>query len=136
MMLHQILILTSYVLVCQKLELTGNSLASLPAELSRLTYLKELLLNINEFTTVPVSVLSGLTGLKTIDLSQQVAPQYHYPPVDSVFLIPTPLLPMLHPGLVKLDLRQRKPWDSVSLFHLGDALAAVADRSPPLTLLL
>jgi hypothetical protein len=74
--------------------------------------------------------------LKTIDLSQQHKPRYRFISVDPAFEIPTPLLPIVHPGLVKLDLRQRKPWDSVSLFHLGDALAAVADRSPPLTLLL
>ncbi len=112
-------------------------MSSLPAELSSLGNLKELLLNGNDFTTAPLSVLSGLTALTAIDLSQQHAPTYYWDGGQvHTFEVTSPLLPILHPGLVKLDLRQRRPWDSGSLFHLGRALDAVADRNPPLTLLI
>jgi hypothetical protein len=122
----------------QRLDVSGKTMKSLPDELSGLKGLKELLLNGNAFTTVLVSVLSGLTALMTIDLSQQHARQpmflWECGPYQP-FEVTCPLLPMLHPGLVKLDLRQRMPWDSVSMFHLGDAMAALADRNPHLTLL-
>ncbi len=115
----------------QKLDLSDNILGSLPDELSRLGNLKELLLRWNKLQAVPVSVLSALTALKNIDLSQQ-----HMARLDvEICRVASPLLPILHPGLLMLDLRQpqRKPWDSGSLFHLECAMAAVADSNPLLT---
>jgi hypothetical protein len=61
---------------------------------------------------------------------------------EQLFKITSPLLPILHPGLLLLDLRQSRhnethqevsapfKWDPVSLFHLGQAVITVADRRP------
>ncbi len=105
-------------------------MTSIPHELSSLGNLKELLLNENRLPEPPLSVLRAMTSLKTIDLSYQGRGE------DPVFTIPSPLLPILHPGLVELDLRQSHKsgapieWDTVSLFHLGRAMVEVADRTP------
>jgi hypothetical protein len=123
------------VFVCQWLDLSHNNLASLPAQLSTLGNLKGLLLQCNDLEVVPVSVLSGLTALTKVDLSQQHAPSEFDERNGETFQVSAPLLPILHPRLVKLCLRQRKPWDSVSLFHLGRAMTAVEKRNPYLTML-
>jgi hypothetical protein len=85
----------------------------------------------NLFVEPPVSVLSHLTALNNIDLS--VLFNFHGNPT---FRIPSPLLPILHPGLVKLDLRHiGLKWDAISLCHVGRALVEVADRKPVPSLL-
>ncbi len=124
--MQQLSTLSKYVLVPQKLDLDCNMLTSLPYELTRLAKLKELLLSHNFFCEFPISVLSGLTTLTQIDMSTQV------PDGKPRFNIKAPLLPVLHPGLVELDLDQlqRHEWDPVSFFHLGRAVAEVADRRP------
>jgi hypothetical protein len=109
-----------------------NRLHGLPDQLSSLGNLKELLLNGNDLTTVPVSILKGLTALKTLDMSYQFNPNAE----ASSFEVSSPLLPILHPGLVKVDLRQRVKWGPISLFHLGCALGVVANRRPIPTVLL
>jgi hypothetical protein len=111
--------------VWQRLDIGYNCLDSLPDELSNLWNLNALSLQSNNFHTVPVSVLSGLTGLKTVYVDYQDRWQR-----DPNFKIASPLLPILHPGLVYLSLRHNTPWDPVSLFHLGGAVAEVADRDP------
>ncbi len=87
--------------------------------------LKELVLRSNEFTTLPVSPLSGCTALTHLCLSCQ----------RTGFQVSSPLLPVLHPGLVLLGLGgQVEKWDDMSLFHFGRAMVEVADRLPMLTL--
>jgi hypothetical protein len=120
----------------------GNNLCSLPDELSSLRNLKKLVLRANNFAEPPVHVLSGLTAITSIDLQYQGRPGN--PPAPT-FKIPSPLLPILHPGLVKLVVRQETfdhsimaslpiPWDDLSLSHLGRALAHVADRKLGVTI--
>ncbi len=140
-----------------------NRLVGIPDELSSMTNLKQLEAN-NRLPTVPVSALRGITALTCIRLESQNCswPSVHVeePHVEGpMFKITSSLLPILHPRLVKLDLRQpryRRPsfllppagevnaaepdwvlfkWDAVSMFHLGRALIAVGDRKPPPTLL-
>ncbi len=103
--------------------------------MSNLVNLQELLLHDNYLDKAPVSVLRQLTALRTIDLS--VNCHYHNFEEDLVFQVPSSLLPILHPGLVMLDLRQKlrnlahpHRWDPLSLFHLGRAVSEVSDRIP------
>jgi hypothetical protein len=140
-------------MVSQKLDVSWNGLPSLPHELSRLGNLKELVAHNNCLPTVPVSVLMGMTALTDVDLHHNC---WRGSVEEPMFKIPSPLLPILHPGLLKLDLRayaykedftvaptgqvtvhHRVPfeWDSVSLFHLARATVEVADRRPRPTLL-
>jgi Leucine-rich repeat (LRR) protein len=122
----------------QKLDVTGNKLTSLPDELSSLRNLEHLVLQENHITIVPVSVLEGLTALTFLDLSLQFGDDYpHITPAGEdpqLLEIPSSLLPILHTGLLTLDMQQTLSWDSVSLSHLGNALAAAKAKSPPLTL--
>ncbi len=118
----------------QGLDLQINSLTSLPDHLSNLGKLKNLLLTRNKFQEVPVSALRGLTALRKVKLGEQVPPGAA-PIPGWICKVTSSLLPIIHPGLVKLDLRQDEAWDSVSLFHLGGAMAAVANRTPHLELL-
>ncbi len=104
----------------------------LPDELSGLANLKELLANNNQFEECPVSILSSLTALNTVDLSHQHSLRTFTE--MRIFEVPS-LLPMLHPGLVKLDLRQHLvEWTPESLHHLENAAAASAAMKPPATL--
>jgi Leucine-rich repeat (LRR) protein len=125
-------------IVFQKLDVSGNRMTSISSDLSVLKNLKELNLNDNHMSEIPVDVLKCLTAPTFIDLSIQFGP-VHKPLAPGeelpVLKIPSSLLPILHPGLLKLDLQQRLSWDPLSQAHLGCALAAVADRVPPLTLL-
>jgi hypothetical protein len=114
------------VFVSQKLDLDCNMLTGLPAEFTSLGGLKKLLLSHNSFYEFPVSILSALTALTLIYMSNQV----HWEADDPLFEINAPLLPVLHPGLVKLGLHQGHEWDPASLFHLGRAVVEVADRVP------
>jgi hypothetical protein len=120
-------VLTRSGCVSQKLNLRLNSLVSLPHELSSLQNLKELQMSCNEFLTLPVSALSGMTALNMLQCTSSAA----------AFQVTSSLLPILHPGQVELDLSQgpRHSWDSVSLFHLGRAMLEVAERRPVPTLL-
>jgi Leucine-rich repeat (LRR) protein len=124
----------------QKLDISQNGLVSLPDELSSMGNLKELHTGDNCLSRVPVSALRGMTALTSINLSFNGCREGN---AKGVFQITSPLLPILHPGLVLLDLRQsryegthqevtreRYVWNPVSLFHLGRALIAVADRRP------
>ncbi len=123
-------------LFLQRLDISSNHLHSLPDELSILRNLHELTLMGNVFPQAPISVLSRMTALHGIDLSGQL----RYAQDESLaFKVRAPLLPILHPGLVQLDLRQQRfvphskelrprRWDGLSLCHLGRALADVADR--------
>ncbi len=83
----------------------------------------------NFLLKVPVSVLSAMTALKTIDVSYQQPPGVGMGKIR----VTASLLPILHPGLVKLDL-QRRPaygmWDAASWVHLRCALDAVKSREP------
>ncbi len=100
-------------------------------------------MHFNKFIAVPVSALSGMTALNTVDLSFQFTRESGA--TTWTLQITSPLLPILHPGLITLDLRQtseetaRMPhqhsWDSVSLFHLGRAMLEVAEKRPVPTLL-
>jgi hypothetical protein len=109
-------------------------LCSLPEGLSTLVKLKKLQLRGTAFREPPISVLSHLTALNTIDLSLDYA--HNDTTAGIAFSIPSPLLPILHPGLVKLDLRHKGlKWDPISQCHLGRALADMADRKPVPTLL-
>jgi hypothetical protein len=123
--------------VRQELDLRRNGLSTLPHELSSLGKLNVLRLGLNKFCEVPVSTLSLMTALNTIDFSYNSTKCG-----EQIFKVPSSLLPILHPGLVKLDLRQYVAWSEVpwkwdanSLFHLGRALVEVADRKPRPTLL-
>ncbi len=119
--------------VPQKLDVSSNQLICLPGELSKLRNLRELLANNNELSQCPVSILSSLTALTTVDVSHQHGPRTF--DASLVFDVPS-LLPMLHPGLVKLDLRQHlEEWTPDSLHHLACAEAAVGAMRPPPTLL-
>jgi hypothetical protein len=77
-----------------------------------------------------------MTALDTIDLS------YQQEILESPFEVPSTLLPILHKGLVLLDLRQdldepafvSTKWDPISLFHLGQAVIDVSTRVPVPTL--
>jgi hypothetical protein len=112
-----------------------NSIRDLPEELSSLGNLKNLDASYNRFTTVPVRALIGMTALNTIDLSKQ-GPLTIYPEDGEklVFEVPGPLLPILHPGLVLLDLLQdgRITWDDTSKFYLATAHDAHLGRNPHL----
>jgi hypothetical protein len=92
--------------------------------------LRELVLKQNMFREPPISVLSRVTALKCVDLSYQ-APGQDAP---AVFKVPSSLLPILHPGLVKLDLYQGfyhpEKWDALSLLHLRRAIKEVSSRRP------
>jgi hypothetical protein len=110
----------------KKLGLSDNYLRSLPDELSSLSKLEGLDLSGNFLPGVPISVLSSLTALTSICIASQDTWEEGSP----LFRVPSPLLPILHPGLELLALFQAHPWDQMSLFHLGRALAEVADRRP------
>jgi Leucine-rich repeat (LRR) protein len=87
----------------QKLDLSRNKLSSLPVELSSLVNLSELLLTGNQLPEPPVAILRHLTALKTIELHHNRS----WAGTEDEFLrTPSSLLPILHPGLVKLDLQQ------------------------------
>ncbi len=130
-------------LVSQKLDLSRNKMGDIPFELSGLKNLKELHLNDNLISEILVDVLKYLTALTFIDLSMQFGPDDRWPILRGPggqmlsMKIPSSLLPILHPGLLKLDLQQRQclVWDAASQAHLDCALAAVTDRDPPLSLL-
>jgi Leucine-rich repeat (LRR) protein len=123
----------------QKLDLSFNLLRSLPDELSSFRTLEELALRHNEFPEAPVFALRGMTAITKIDLSYQSLGGDEDAPA---FQVPSPLLPILHPGLVELNLEQARRsldasgWDPISLVHLGRAMVEVSDRMPVLTLLL
>jgi hypothetical protein len=118
--------------VIQKLDASGNNLEILPDELSSLGNLNELVASRNDIEVVPVSILSHLTALTSIHLSYQLGPSA----LSHRLGIQSSLLPMLHPGLVKLDLRQKyAAWDPESLLHLGSAMVAVFKRDPIPTVL-
>ncbi len=113
--------------------MSRNSLSSLPEALSTLVNLKKLLMKGNAFLEPPISVLSHLTALNTVDMS---VADIRGGMQSAAFRIPSPLLPVLHPGLLKLDLRHvGLKWDPISLCHLGRALVEVADRKPVPSLL-
>jgi Leucine-rich repeat (LRR) protein len=127
--------------VSQALDISFNNLHSLPDEMSGLQNLKELNLSWNNLPAPPV-VLGRLTALTKIDMANQ---RWSLDQSDT-FKVPSPLLPILHPGLVHLDLQQQaydyairgprlRPWDELSLSHLEQALAEVVDRRPVPTLL-
>jgi hypothetical protein len=129
--------------VSQMLNLSDNILRSLPDELSCLRNLKELDLSNNVLPGPPVSVLSKMMALSSINLSDQSG---WTEDENDRFKVSSSLLPIFNPGLLMLDLRQRgyvpsiresrlKPWDGLSLFHLGRALADLAGRKPVPTLL-
>ncbi len=119
--------------VSQKLDARSNRLQGLPTELSGLVNLEELLLSSNHFSEPPVSVLRHLTALEIIDLHGNLRQEGTE---EEVLRVPSSLLPILHPGLVKLDLRQWRPicvpmtLDAISMFHLEWAVAEVACRIP------
>jgi hypothetical protein len=130
--------------VFQKLNVGGNALISLPQDLDKLGKLRELNANNNQLLTVPVSVLKGMPALTTIHLRWNSSLSWGAVDRPLMFHIRAPLAPILHPGLVHLDLRQYRDggcdfqevnWDPVSLFHLGQAMIEVADRKPLPTLL-
>lgn len=113
----------------QKLDLSTNLLTQIPRHCACLVGLRMLILQNNFLTEVPVSVLAGMTAIQMIDFTcQSRDPQLG----EGGFSVPESLLPVLHPGLWSLDLRQTAPfvWDAVSLFHLGRALAEVCSREP------
>ncbi len=85
--------------------------------------LRDLRVGFNRIPTVPVSVLSNLTALTCINLSYQDVEG------SATFSVSSSLLPILHPGLAELDLRHYR-WDPLSLCHLENAMAEVADRTP------
>jgi Leucine-rich repeat (LRR) protein len=123
------------------LNLSGNELRSLPNELSGLRNLRELDLSVNFLTAPPVSVLSKMTALSNVTLIDQSG---RTDDEDARFRVTSSLLPIFNSRLVTLDLRQQgytiggsrqKPWDGLSLFHLGRALADLGDRQPVPTLL-
>ncbi len=107
--------------------------------------LKELRADNNCLPTVPVSALRGMTALTSIHLSLNCCREND---AGGLFQITSPLLPILHPGLAFLDLRQSRyknfthqevagehfKWDPVSLFHLRRAKIALAERRPRPTL--
>ena len=60
---NQLDVLSPYVCAIhglQRLQLAGNNLTSLPYELENLVFLKQLLLDDNEFEVVPVQVRNSL----------------------------------------------------------------------------
>lgn len=97
----------------QKLDVTENLLTHLPGELSSLKDLRELRMETNCLSEIPVRVLSLLTALTVIDVIYQDV---------TGFKISSPLLPILHPGLAYLDLMQFTPWDAISRFHIHQAV--------------
>jgi hypothetical protein len=76
-----------------------------------------------------------LTALNEIDLSDQSSRTDTGLLAPGVFMVLSPLLPILHPGLVKLDLQQEKELGPVSQFHVGRALVELGRRTPIPTLL-
>ncbi len=119
--------------VSQKLDAACNKIRSLPDELSSLVNLRELLMYSNQLSEPPVTILSHLTALEIIDLHGNFRQEGTE---VEVLRIPSPLLPILHPGLVKLDLRQWRPRcvpvipDDISMYHLLCVHAEVARRTP------
>lgn len=113
----------------QKLDVSYNSLSSLQEELSNLRNLKDLVADCNCFPTVPVSVLSRLTALTNISMRNQRFKGSEH------FKVSSSLLPILHAGLVKLDLTQEAQWGQLSIRHLVDAQVEAAGRTPQLTLM-
>ncbi len=111
----------------QKLDVADNKLCSLREDLSRLRNLRDLVANCNSFPTVPVSVFSRMTALTSISLCEQ------HPEGSETFQVSSSLLPMLHAGLVKLDLSQKTPWDRRSLRNIRRAVDKGADKAPKLT---
>ncbi len=110
--------------VFQVLDVRVNCLRGLPDQLTGLQNLKRLTLDANYFNALPMSISVGLTALETVSI------QYQPCHGNGKFEITSPLLPILHSGLVQLALVQERPWGPVSLFHLGCALVDVADRNP------
>jgi hypothetical protein len=124
-----------FVSFSQTLNVRVTFLNNLPDQLSSLKSLEDLRMDENDFTGVPVSVLSHLTALYAISLS------FNCRRSPEEFKVSSPLQPILHPGLVLRDLRAyggiQAPckWDPVSLFHLGRGMRHMADRVPIPTLL-
>ncbi len=118
----------------QKLDVSHNLLCSLPRELCSLEKLRTLDLSDNAFTAVPVSVLSELTALRVIAMNNQCDNTYSRNPSDRL-MVSESLLPILHPGLVRLELQQEKELDPVSLGHVGSAMLDLGNRQPVPTLL-
>jgi hypothetical protein len=82
-------------------------MTSLPSGLSGLKNLKELHMNENHMSEIPVDVLKFLMAPSFIDLSIQFGPLDE--PLGQgeelpVMKIPSSLLPILHLGLLKLNL--------------------------------
>jgi hypothetical protein len=120
---------TCHCTVPQKLDVRANRLSSLPEELTCLGKLRELLAGNNNLPTVPFSILRKLSALTTISLCFQMSNRAEGSPG---FRVSSPLLPILHPGLVMLDLTHHA-WDALSQCHLGHAIVEVANRTPTLT---
>lgn len=76
---------------------------------------------------VPMSVLGRLTALTSISMRNQ---RYDG---DGTLKVLSSLLPVLHAGLVKLDLTQEAEWDQLSMRHLERAAVEAAGRTPKLT---
>jgi hypothetical protein len=111
----------------QTLDVCGNRLSSLPEELTSLGKLRVLVASNNNLPTAPCSILSKLSALVSIRLRYQLSDRVEGSPA---FTVSSSLLPILHPGLVVLDLVQHSPWDALSLCHLGRAMVEVANRRP------
>ncbi len=115
----------------QKLDISLNYLRALPDHLSSLKALGTFIVDYNRLSVVPFSIVQALTALTTIKIRHQ-ARRGDAPP----FRVPSSVSPILHPLLMELALEQEFDhpdgweWDPTSLFHLGYALADVADRNP------
>ncbi len=141
-------------LVSQKLDVSVSCLRSLPDELSSLENLQELQIGLHWLSEPHISILRHLTALTYINMGADVTEQ-QWNSEAPVFSVPSSLLPILHPGLVVLDLRPYRyvfhdfcigkhcdiqridwyEWDSLSLVHLKHAGTVLASRQPVPTLL-
>ncbi len=77
----------------------------------------------NRLQEVPISTLSAMTALSHLSLGCQWLDD------DQTFKVSSSLLPILHPGLVLLDLVQHGAWERMSLFHLGQAMTDLLGRA-------
>ncbi len=90
----------------------------------------------NWLSKPPLTVLSHLTALNIIDLSNQVVIKDPESEGFFAFEIAQSLAPILHPGLTLLDLRQSHAmgvpviWDQTSLKHLEEAKVEVEGMRP------